>query len=245
MRLRAWPLLALALASCDGTKDAAAPGGDATTLDGLDSTAFAKVSDLAPLATRAELSAYATVADLASYATTAQLSGLLTASDLAPYATQASLGEYAKKTDLGSYVTTDQLSSYATTSQLSSYATVAQVDAAVATCVPQTDPRLSDARPPIAGSPHYVQNGEASYQPAAFKISGNGTIGGDLTVLGATRLSGGLVVEGGAIAGPVPIAAAPPPCDPTRAGYLYLDSARLAFFGCDGSTWVCLGGACP
>ncbi len=43
-----------------------------------------------------------------------------------------------------------------------------------------SDARLSDARPPTAGSGNYIQN-TSSPQPANFNISGNGTAGGTLT----------------------------------------------------------------
>lgn len=45
------------------------------------------------------------------------------------------------------------------------------------------DPRLSDARAPIAGSAHYVQN-TSSAQSASFNVS-SGTVRGDLTVQGS------------------------------------------------------------
>lgn len=50
-----------------------------------------------------------------------------------------------------------------------------------ANIVNTSDPRLTDARPPTAGSGNYVQN-TASQQPASnFNISGNGTAGGTLS----------------------------------------------------------------
>lgn len=45
-----------------------------------------------------------------------------------------------------------------------------------------TDPRLSDARPPTAGSGNYIQNRTSQQNATNFNISGNGTIGGRLTV---------------------------------------------------------------
>lgn len=54
------------------------------------------------------------------------------------------------------------------------------------------DARLSDARPPTAGSSSYIQNQTASAQNAGFNISGNGTIGGNLTVTGT--VTGNLAV---------------------------------------------------
>jgi hypothetical protein len=43
------------------------------------------------------------------------------------------------------------------------------------------DSRLSDARPPTAGSSNYIQTNPNSAQNANFNISGNGTVGGTLT----------------------------------------------------------------
>jgi hypothetical protein len=43
------------------------------------------------------------------------------------------------------------------------------------------DPRLSDARPPQAGSPNYIQNGTGVQPLSNFNISGNGTVGGDVS----------------------------------------------------------------
>jgi Chaperone of endosialidase len=46
--------------------------------------------------------------------------------------------------------------------------------------VQTTDPRLTDARTPTAGSGNYIQNG-SNQQTANFNISGNGTAGGGLS----------------------------------------------------------------
>ncbi len=43
------------------------------------------------------------------------------------------------------------------------------------------DPRLSDARTPIAGSTNYVQNTATQQASSNFNISGNGTVGGTLS----------------------------------------------------------------
>src|SRR2546429_39731 len=43
------------------------------------------------------------------------------------------------------------------------------------------DSRLSDARPPTAGSSNYIQTNPSSAQNANFNISGNGTVGGTLS----------------------------------------------------------------
>lgn len=44
--------------------------------------------------------------------------------------------------------------------------------------VQTTDPRLSDQRAPLAGSPNYIQNSVAQQAAANFNISGNGYVGG-------------------------------------------------------------------
>ena len=63
-----------------------------------------------------------------------------------------------------------------------------------------TDPRLSDARPPTAGSGNYIQN-STTQQTGSFNISGNGTSGGTLSgniVNAATQFNlGGQRVLGG------------------------------------------------
>jgi hypothetical protein len=43
------------------------------------------------------------------------------------------------------------------------------------------DPRLSDARPPTAGSGNYIQNTTSPQAGSNFNISGNGTVGGSVT----------------------------------------------------------------
>ncbi len=48
-----------------------------------------------------------------------------------------------------------------------------------------SDPRLTDARSPTAGSAFYIQNQTASAQIADFNVSGTGTVGGNLTVGGS------------------------------------------------------------
>ena len=65
-----------------------------------------------------------------------------------------------------------------------------------------TDSRLSDARPPTAGSSNYIQNNStSSAQSASFDISGNGTLGGNLmaagnTVVGNKPVGWGLAANG-------------------------------------------------
>jgi len=50
--------------------------------------------------------------------------------------------------------------------------------------VQTNDPRLTDARPPVAGSSNYVQNGTSPQAGANFNIGGGGTIGGNLLTSG-------------------------------------------------------------
>jgi hypothetical protein len=52
--------------------------------------------------------------------------------------------------------------------------------------VQTNDSRLSDARPPLAGSASYIQN-TTTPQTADFNISGSGALGGNLTVSGAVN----------------------------------------------------------
>jgi hypothetical protein len=52
------------------------------------------------------------------------------------------------------------------------------------------DPRLSDARPPTAASPSYIQNQNSLPQAASFSISGSGAVG-NLTANGTVRLGSG------------------------------------------------------
>jgi hypothetical protein len=58
-----------------------------------------------------------------------------------------------------------------------------------------TDSRLSDARPPTAGSLNYIQNG-TSPQAGNFNISGNGTVGNNLTVNAGLNVGGNESVGG-------------------------------------------------
>src|SRR5438067_10578803 len=46
--------------------------------------------------------------------------------------------------------------------------------------VQTTDSRLSDSRPPTAGSASYIQNNPASTQSGSFNINGSGSVGGTL-----------------------------------------------------------------
>lgn len=56
--------------------------------------------------------------------------------------------------------------------------------------VQTNDPRLSDARSPTAGSANYIQNRTTPQANSHFNISGNGVIGGNLTVGGT--INGGI-----------------------------------------------------
>src|SRR5438132_7178808 len=53
--------------------------------------------------------------------------------------------------------------------------------AAASQYVQTTDSRLSDSRPPTAGSTNYIQNTVGPQAGANFNISGNGTVGGRLS----------------------------------------------------------------
>lgn len=65
--------------------------------------------------------------------------------------------------------------------------------------VGQNDPRLTDARQPLAGSNFYIQNGTTPQTGGNFNISGNGTLGGNLTVNGditADNITAGGIITG-------------------------------------------------
>lgn len=91
------------------------------------------------------------------------------------------------------------------------------------------DPRLSDARNPLPGSASYIQNG-TSPQSASFNISGDGTIGGNLSLGGQiTQLR-------------VQNSAAPPaPASAANAGRLYFDTATDSLMLSDGASWTAVG----
>ncbi len=62
-----------------------------------------------------------------------------------------------------------------------------------ASFVQTSDPRLSDSRPPTAGSTNYIQNNPPSPQSSSsFNISGNGIVGSNLAVNGGTSVLGNL-----------------------------------------------------
>ena len=58
------------------------------------------------------------------------------------------------------------------------------------------DARLSDARPPTAGSANYIQNTTTQQTSTNFNISGSGTIGDTLTA-GKVAVNGGILARGG------------------------------------------------
>jgi len=66
------------------------------------------------------------------------------------------------------------------------------------------DARLSDSRPPLAGSSNYIQSNSGGAQSANFNISGNGTLGGTLSAaqfnIGNNRV---VAISGGASPGTV------------------------------------------
>ena len=66
--------------------------------------------------------------------------------------------------------------------------------------VSATDPRLSDARAPLAGSAFYIQNG-ATAQPASFDVTGDGRVGGTLVVNGALTVGGNIAGSGAGLTG--------------------------------------------
>ncbi len=57
------------------------------------------------------------------------------------------------------------------------------------------DPRLSDARAPLAGSPYYVQNGSGTPQVASLSITGGGTFGGAVSA-GSGAFTGTVAASG-------------------------------------------------
>ena len=91
------------------------------------------------------------------------------------------------------------------------------------------DPRLSDARAPLAGSANYVQNGTTS-QTGNLNLSGSGTFG-SLNVTGAGNF-GGVNSFGGLV---LPRSAAPP-ATPV-AGQVYFDTTSGTSRYFDGAAW--------
>ena len=53
-----------------------------------------------------------------------------------------------------------------------------------------TDTRMTDSRPPLSGSPSYIQNSTSQQAASNFYISGNGTLGGILSTFGAINTFG-------------------------------------------------------
>jgi hypothetical protein len=60
-----------------------------------------------------------------------------------------------------------------------------------------TDPRLSDARAPTAGSAHYIHNTASLQSGSNFNITGNGTIGGNLNLPNTSGATTGILTLGG------------------------------------------------
>ncbi len=75
----------------------------------------------------------------------------------------------------------------ATADTASNAAQLGGVDAAQ--FIKGTDPRLTDSRPPTAGSANYIQNTTTPQAGANFNVSGNGTLAGNLTVGGSLSLN--------------------------------------------------------
>lgn len=96
------------------------------------------------------------------------------------------------------------------------------------------DPRLSDARTPLAGSPDYVQNGTTP-QAANLNVTGTGTFGGAVTGQSFTGSGAGLTALPAAnLAGTIPDAALPPDVP--------LVSGNNAFVGSNSFAGLGLGG---
>lgn len=72
------------------------------------------------------------------------------------------------------------------------------------------DPRLSDARPPLAGSADHIQNGSATPQVASLTITGNGTFGGAVTASQFFGSGAGLTtLSAASLSGTIPSASLP------------------------------------
>ena len=57
----------------------------------------------------------------------------------------------------------------------------------VSDLVQTNDPRLTDPREPLPGSGNYIQNSASPQSGANFNISGNGSLGGNLTAIGSVN----------------------------------------------------------
>lgn len=97
-----------------------------------------------------------------------------------PYATNAINAQNAANAQSATNATTATTATNAANAQTAQNAL--QLGGVAATQFVRTDDsRLSDARPPIPGSPNYIQNSTATQTATNFNISGNGTTGGTLT----------------------------------------------------------------
>jgi len=92
-------------------------------------------------------------------------------------------------------------------------------DTAAGLIVQTNDPRLSDARPPLAGSSFYIQN-TSSPQSANLSITGNATVGG--TVSGLLQPTNASVA---------------PPCNAQISGAMYFNTVSNQLNVCNGSRW--------
>ncbi|ERH33739.1 hypothetical protein QU668_03805 [Schaalia sp. HMT-877] len=89
----------------------------------IDLSEYAKKTDMAGLATRAELASYAPAAALAGYAQKGDLADVARTSDLAGLATKAELADVARTSDLAGLATKAEIADVAHTSDLQGLAT--------------------------------------------------------------------------------------------------------------------------
>src|SRR5207248_5163741 len=97
--------------------------------------------------------------------------------------------------------------------------------------VQTNDPRLLDARPPLAGSIFYIQNTNIP-QSASLAITGDATVGGTVS---------GNVVTGYLQA--TSAASAPASCTAGNRGQMYFNTSTNQINVCNGSTWGASSGA--
>ncbi len=104
-------------------------------------------------------------------------------------------------------------------------------DTAAGLIVQTNDPRLLDARPPLAGSSFYIQNTSIP-QSASLAITGDATAGGTVS---------GNVVTGYLQA--TSAASAPASCTAGNRGQMYFNTSTNQINVCNGSTWGASSGA--
>ena len=104
-------------------------------------------------------------------------------------------------------------------------------DTAAGLIVQTNDPRLLDARPPLAGSSFYIQNTNIP-QSASLAITGDATVGGTVS---------GNVVTGYLQA--TSAASAPASCTAGNRGQMYFNTSTNQINVCNGSTWGASSGA--